>query len=178
VLHSLASPSILDRSQLRSTSSSRSWLALGPHLHTPYVPNFVHYVKSSCGNSCAIFRTTSSLSRRSFIINMHLLHVNFTFRCPRLPPTNQCLPQTDQWLLVMSTQLIGYSISGLCKRFLVSPPSMIWPGNLVPAALFNTLHSKETTGIYGRSGISRERFFTYVVMVYFIYSQFSFSQTS
>jgi hypothetical protein len=29
-----------------------------------------------------------------------------------------------QWLLVMSTQLIGFSMGGVARRFLVSPPSM------------------------------------------------------
>ena len=29
-----------------------------------------------------------------------------------------------QWLLVMSTQLIGFSMGGVAKRLLVSPPSM------------------------------------------------------
>jgi hypothetical protein len=29
-----------------------------------------------------------------------------------------------QWVLVMSTQLIGFSIGGIAKRFLVAPPSM------------------------------------------------------
>ncbi|KAF8256505.1 OPT oligopeptide transporter [Lactarius quietus] len=67
-----------------------------------------------------------------------------------------------QWLLVMSTQLIGFSIGGICKRFLVAPPSMIWPVNLVTAALFNTLHAQETAGTQARGGISRERFFLYV----------------
>jgi hypothetical protein len=33
-------------------------------------------------------------------------------------------PRSDQWLLVMSTQLIGFSIGGIAKRFLVAPPSM------------------------------------------------------
>ena len=71
----------------------------------------------------------------------------------------------------MSTQLIGYSIGGICKRFLVDPPSMIWPRSLVYAALFNTLHSQETSGNKGLGGISRVRFFTYVFIVYFCYSQ-------
>lgn len=31
---------------------------------------------------------------------------------------------SDQWMLVMSTQLIGFSIGGICRRFLVNPPSM------------------------------------------------------
>lgn len=29
-----------------------------------------------------------------------------------------------QWFVVMSTQMIGFSIGGVAKRFLVSPPSM------------------------------------------------------
>ena len=78
----------------------------------------------------------------------------------------------DQWLLVMSTQLIGFSIGGICKRFLVDPPSMIWPGSLVSTALFNTMHSLETSGTQGIGGISRGRFFTYVFIAYFFYSQF------
>ncbi|CAE6422335.1 unnamed protein product, partial [Rhizoctonia solani] len=36
-----------------------------------------------------------------------------------------------QWMIVMSTQLIGFSIGGIARRFLVAPPSMIWPANLV-----------------------------------------------
>jgi hypothetical protein len=61
-----------------------------------------------------------------------------------------------QWLIVMSTQLIGFSIGGIMRRFLVSPPSMIWPSNLVLCALFNTLHSQEYAGVGNRGGMSRE----------------------
>ncbi|KAF5340391.1 hypothetical protein D9611_007769 [Ephemerocybe angulata] len=65
------------------------------------------------------------------------------------------------WMLVMSTQLIGFSIGGIARRFLVSPPSMIWPNTLVSCALFNTLHSHQYAGIGHHDGISRERFFAY-----------------
>ncbi|KAI9432319.1 OPT oligopeptide transporter [Lactarius indigo] len=75
-----------------------------------------------------------------------------------------------QWLLVMSTQLIGFSIGGICKRFLVDPPSMIWPSSLVVAALFNTMHSLETNGTQGHTGITRGRFFIYVFIGYFCYN--------
>jgi hypothetical protein len=70
----------------------------------------------------------------------------------------------------MSTQLIGFSIGGICKRFLVDPPSMIWPGCLVSTTLFNTMHSMETSGTQGLGGISRGRFFAYVFIGYFFYS--------
>ena len=33
----------------------------------------------------------------------------------------------DKWMLVMSTQLIGFSIGGIARRFLVAPPSMSTP---------------------------------------------------
>ncbi|KAG1878964.1 OPT oligopeptide transporter protein-domain-containing protein [Suillus subluteus] len=69
-----------------------------------------------------------------------------------------------QWMVVMSTQLIGFSIGGILRRFLVQPPSMIWPANLVTCALFNTLHSQTYAGIGDRGGISRERFFLYAWM--------------
>lgn len=83
-------------------------------------------------------------------------------------------------MLVMSTQLIGFSMGGVARRFLVSPPSMsksfhlvsinpgvilfnfqVWPNTLVSCALFNTLHSQTYAGIGPRDGLSRERFFLY-----------------
>jgi hypothetical protein len=64
-------------------------------------------------------------------------------------------------MIVMSTQLIGFSIGGVARRFLVQPPSMIWPANLVVCAFFNTLHAKTYAGIGNRGGMSRERFFFY-----------------
>ncbi|KAF7367756.1 Sexual differentiation process protein isp4 [Mycena sanguinolenta] len=66
--------------------------------------------------------------------------------------------------VVMSTQLIGFSIGGIARRFLVAPPSMIWPANLVNCALFNTLHSQYYAGIGSRGGLSRERFFLYAFL--------------
>ncbi|KJA17684.1 hypothetical protein HYPSUDRAFT_170303 [Hypholoma sublateritium FD-334 SS-4] len=65
------------------------------------------------------------------------------------------------WMLVMSTQLIGFSMGGIARRFLVAPPSMIWPNTLVSCALFNTLHSQTYAGIGPRDGLTRERFFLY-----------------
>src|SRR5215510_14127194 len=76
--------------------------------------------------------------------------------------THSC--STDQWMMVMSTQLIGFSIGGIARRFLVQPPSMIWPTNLVTCALFNTLHAQNYAGVGTRGGISRERFFFYAFL--------------
>ncbi|KAH6903907.1 OPT oligopeptide transporter [Coprinopsis sp. MPI-PUGE-AT-0042] len=68
---------------------------------------------------------------------------------------NQNYNFSYQWMLVMSTQLIGFSIGGIARRFLVQPPSMIWPNNLVTCALFNTLHAQT---------LVRERFFLYALL--------------
>ncbi|PAV24301.1 OPT oligopeptide transporter [Pyrrhoderma noxium] len=77
---------------------------------------------------------------------------------------NQTYNFSYQWLVVMSTQLIGFSIGGIARRFLVQPPSMIWPANLVNCALFNTLHQQQYAGVGNRGGISRERFFVYCLI--------------
>ncbi len=95
-----------------------------------------------------------------------------------------------QWMLVLSTQLIGFSIGGICRRFLVSPPSMsthalpflrvqilrlrftpVWPSNLVLCALFNTLHSQEYVGMGRRDGWSREKFFMVALAAGTVYCQ-------
>ncbi|KAF9475507.1 OPT oligopeptide transporter [Pholiota conissans] len=82
---------------------------------------------------------------------------------------NQRYNFSYQWFVVMSTQLIGFSIGGVARRFLVAPPSMIWPANLVTCTLFNTLHSQKYAGIGTHGGISRERFFVYWLLASFIW---------
>jgi hypothetical protein len=70
----------------------------------------------------------------------------------------------------MSTQLIGFSMGGIYKRFVIATPSMIWPETLLTAVLFNTLHGQETSGTQARGGISRGHFFSYVFIGYIFYS--------
>lgn len=73
---------------------------------------------------------------------------------------NQTIDLTYQLSLAVSSQLIGFSLAGFLRRFLVYPGSMIWPGALVNSALFNTLHRT-----YGKPDqhISRHKFFVIVV---------------
>ena len=85
---------------------------------------------------------------------------------------DEFITKADQWLFVMSTQLIGFSIGGICQRILVAPASMIWPTDLAICAIFNTLHSQDTTGSRARDRISRMGLFTYISIGYFFYSQF------
>ncbi|KAI5865062.1 OPT-domain-containing protein [Durotheca rogersii] len=63
-----------------------------------------------------------------------------------------------QLLLTLSTQILGYAFAGLTRRFLVRPAGMIWPGTLMSAAMFTTLHKEENKPANGWR-ISRWKFF-------------------
>ncbi|KAH9942142.1 OPT oligopeptide transporter [Epithele typhae] len=69
-------------------------------------------------------------------------------------------------LLILTTQLTGFSLAGLCRRFLVWPASMVWPQNLIVCTLLNTLHAEEEDA---RGGVSRFRFFCYACVGSFFY---------
>ncbi|AEO60637.1 hypothetical protein MYCTH_2310062 [Thermothelomyces thermophilus ATCC 42464] len=76
-----------------------------------------------------------------------------------------------QLLLTLSTQILGYAFAGLTRRFLVRPSGMIWPGTLMSAAMFTTLHKEENKEANGWR-ISRWNFFYAVwlgaVLFYFL----------
>ncbi|KAJ3093528.1 hypothetical protein HDU97_009482, partial [Phlyctochytrium planicorne] len=42
----------------------------------------------------------------------------------------------------INTQIFGYGLAGLCRRYLVRPAAMLWPSNLSIVAMLNTLHEK------------------------------------
>ncbi|KAL9008099.1 MAG: hypothetical protein Q9173_006740 [Seirophora scorigena] len=63
-----------------------------------------------------------------------------------------------QIALTISTQILGYSFAGLTRRFLVRPPSMIWPGTLLSTAMFITMHKSENKTANGWR-ITRWKFF-------------------
>ncbi|TFK76761.1 OPT oligopeptide transporter [Pluteus cervinus] len=62
-----------------------------------------------------------------------------------------------QILICLGTQILGFSLGGVLRQFVVWPSSMIWPGALVNSALFNTLH--RNYGQRDRGHMTRERFF-------------------
>lgn len=66
-----------------------------------------------------------------------------------------------QLLLIISTQVLGYAFAGLTRRFLVRPSAMIWPGTLMSAAMFSTMHKSVNEKANGWM-ISRYRFFVVV----------------
>jgi OPT family oligopeptide transporter len=73
-----------------------------------------------------------------------------------------------QLLLTFSTQILGYAFAGLTRRFLVRPSGMIWPGTLMSAAMFTTLH-KEENKIANGWRISRWKFFYIIWAAAFIF---------
>ncbi|CAK7198806.1 hypothetical protein SEUCBS139899_001472 [Sporothrix eucalyptigena] len=76
---------------------------------------------------------------------------------------NQDVSIIYQLLLIISTQILGYTFAGLSRRFLVRPSGMIWPSTLMSAAMFATLHKEENKPANGWR-ISRWNFF-YAVFI-------------
>jgi hypothetical protein len=61
---------------------------------------------------------------------------------------------------VLSSQMLGYGLAGLMRRFLVWPAAMIWPANLIYCALFRILHNNEDDNLNtSRWTMSRLHFF-------------------
>ncbi|KAI0204958.1 OPT oligopeptide transporter protein-domain-containing protein [Astrocystis sublimbata] len=73
-----------------------------------------------------------------------------------------------QLLLILSTQILGYTFAGLTRRFLVRPSGMIWPGTLMSAAMFATLHKEQNEPANGWK-ISRWNFFFVVWLSAFVF---------
>jgi OPT family oligopeptide transporter len=72
-----------------------------------------------------------------------------------------------QILLVISSQVLGFSLGGLLRQFVVWPSSMIWPGALVNSALLNTLH--KNFGRRDRGHMTSEWFFCIAMACSFIW---------
>ena len=81
---------------------------------------------------------------------------------------NQEVTIMYQLLLILSTQILGYTFAGLARRFLVRPGGMIWPGTLMSAAMFITLHKEENTVANGWK-MTRWKFFFVVWLSAFLF---------
>ncbi|KAI0509934.1 hypothetical protein KFK09_010534 [Dendrobium nobile] len=47
------------------------------------------------------------------------------------------------WILIITTQVLGYGWAGLMRKYVVEPAHMWWPSTLVQVSLFRALHEKE-----------------------------------
>ncbi|XP_057496624.1 oligopeptide transporter 4-like [Actinidia eriantha] len=57
------------------------------------------------------------------------------------------------WILIITTQVLGYGWAGLLRKYVVEPAHMWWPSTLVQVSFFRALHEKD------ESRMSRARFF-------------------
>ncbi|KAJ3191701.1 hypothetical protein HK101_007495, partial [Irineochytrium annulatum] len=73
-------------------------------------------------------------------------------------------------LFAVVTQIFGYGLAGLCRRYLVRPAAMLWPTNLSIIAMLNSLHEKKDGDEQYK--MSRYRFFWLVTGVAFCYQFF------
>lgn len=74
-------------------------------------------------------------------------------------------------LFTLSSQLIGISLAGIFRRFLIWPSAMIWPNQFANTSLFYALHDKSKSDGTSSDGwvISRYRYFFYVLCGMFCY---------
>ncbi|KAJ9155207.1 Sexual differentiation process protein isp4 [Pleurostoma richardsiae] len=79
-----------------------------------------------------------------------------------------------QILFGITTLCTGYGLAGLARRFLVWPASMIWPSDLVNAALFYTLHDHSGSDPHKTNGwrIGRYKWFLIVFSGAFVWYWF------
>ncbi|KAJ0024355.1 hypothetical protein Pint_08532 [Pistacia integerrima] len=65
------------------------------------------------------------------------------------------------WILVITTQVLGYGWAGILRKFVVDPPEMWWPSSLVQVSLFRALHEKDD------KRMSRGKFFVIALICSF-----------
>ncbi|XVF44894.1 hypothetical protein PTKIN_Ptkin02bG0160100 [Pterospermum kingtungense] len=65
------------------------------------------------------------------------------------------------WLLIITTQVLGYGWAGLLRKYVVEPAHMWWPNALAQVSLFRALHEKEDRRM------TRAKFFLVVLICSF-----------
>ncbi|KAI8840343.1 OPT oligopeptide transporter protein-domain-containing protein [Chytriomyces cf. hyalinus JEL632] len=73
---------------------------------------------------------------------------------------------------VIVTQFTGFGFAGLCRRFLVKPPSMIWPSNVSIMAIFISFHNTPTSNSEESReySVSKKLAFWYSFLGMFVYT--------
>ncbi|WOO80324.1 Glutathione transporter 1 [Vanrija pseudolonga] len=65
------------------------------------------------------------------------------------------------FLFLLTSQMLGFGLVGLARRWIVYPAALIWPQVLSSCVLFRALHEEKDTGSANGWTISRYRFFAY-----------------
>ncbi|KAH9756081.1 Oligopeptide transporter 4 [Citrus sinensis] len=75
------------------------------------------------------------------------------------------------WILIITTQVLGYGWAGLLRKYVVEPAHMWWPSTLVQISLFRTLHETEDN-VGGKRHLSRVKFFMIALVCSFCWHLF------
>ncbi|KMT00941.1 hypothetical protein BVRB_9g222060 isoform B [Beta vulgaris subsp. vulgaris] len=70
------------------------------------------------------------------------------------------------WILIITTQVLGYGWAGLMRKYVVEPAHMWWPNTLVQVSLFRALHEKDDKE---EKRTSRAKFFLIALMCSFLW---------
>ncbi|KAM1002409.1 hypothetical protein COP2_002935 [Malus domestica] len=70
------------------------------------------------------------------------------------------------WLLIITTQVLGYGWAGLLRKYVVEPARMWWHNTLVQVSLFRALHEKD------EQRMSRAKFFLITLVCSFTWYAF------
>ncbi|CAI9116104.1 OLC1v1017172C1 [Oldenlandia corymbosa var. corymbosa] len=79
------------------------------------------------------------------------------------------------WLLITTTQVLGYGWAGLLRKYVVEPAHMWWPSTLVQISLFKALHRRddededEETRTRTSRKMSRPKFFSIALICSFLW---------
>ncbi|KAG8369169.1 hypothetical protein BUALT_Bualt15G0123300 [Buddleja alternifolia] len=79
------------------------------------------------------------------------------------------------WLLIITTQVLGYGWAGLLRKYVVEPAHMWWPSTLVQISLFRTLHEKDNENVDENGNnrqMSRSKFFLIALVCSFLWYLF------
>ncbi|TYH85246.1 hypothetical protein E1A91_D02G237100v1 [Gossypium mustelinum] len=70
------------------------------------------------------------------------------------------------WLLIITTQVLGYGWAGLLRKYVVEPAHMWWPSTLVQVSLFRALHEKDDKN---DRRMTRAKFFLIILICSFVW---------
>ncbi|KAA8536342.1 hypothetical protein F0562_028820 [Nyssa sinensis] len=65
------------------------------------------------------------------------------------------------WILIITTQVLGYGWAGLLRKYVVEPAHMWWPSTLAQVSLFRALHERD------EARMSRAKFFVIALLCSF-----------
>ncbi|CAG8168598.1 unnamed protein product [Penicillium salamii] len=72
------------------------------------------------------------------------------------------------FLYLLTTQMIGFGLTGLARRWIVYPAALVWPTSLSSTVLFRALHEPESKFPANGWTITRYRFFAYITAFAFV----------